>query len=179
MLGTAITTLMVRNMPSNYTQRDLMQDFTDLGLAGTFDFLYMPLDKSTMSNVGYGFVNFLQPSLAEECVRVLQQYRFCRNRLDKGRLAEVSPAYIQGLEANLRHYEKAIITSAKQKQRRPLIMARVSNSLGCADGDKGDDPMSYMQPFTLDSDVGQSPSGGENGEDIAFELQATAHAKNF
>lgn len=118
----SITTVMARNIPSNYAQRDLMEDLADLGLSGTFDFLYIPLDKNTMTNVGYAFVNFLDPRYAAQCMTVLQGFRFKRNRRDRGRLAAASPAHIQGLEANMRHYEKAVVMTAKQKQRRPLVM---------------------------------------------------------
>lgn len=132
----APTTLMIRNIPNHYTQRQLIAELDDLGFAGTFDFLYIPLDKGTMSNVGYAFVNFVEPSNAEKCMASFQGYRFRRHR----KIAAVSVAHIQGLEANLQHYEHAAVNTAKLKQRRPVIMANISSSLTSvlADFDDGE-----------------------------------------
>merc|ERR1712048_836553 len=70
----APTTLMIRNIPSRYSQQDLLMDLRDLGLAGTFDFLYIPMDTSTMASVGYGFVNFKDPAWAVKCMEVFQDF---------------------------------------------------------------------------------------------------------
>jgi hypothetical protein len=119
----AMTTLMLRHIPNRYTQRELLQELDELGFSGTFDFLYLPLDKGTMSNVGYAFVNFLEPSWAEKCLQVFQSHNFRRHRKKvSGKTAAVSYAHIQGLEANLRHYQKAAISTVKQKQRRPVVL---------------------------------------------------------
>jgi len=124
----APTTLMIRNIPNHYTQRQLINELDDLGFKGTFDFLYIPLDKGTMSNVGYAFVNFVEPEWAERCMAAFQNYRFKRHR----KIAAVSVAHIQGLEANLAHYENAAVNTAKLKQRRPVIMANISQTLSSA-----------------------------------------------
>lgn len=128
------TTLMIRNMPNRYTQRELMAELEDLGFAGAFDFLYVPVDKGTMSNVGYAFVNFTEHTGAEKCIAAFQNYRFKRHRKISGKIAAVSVAHIQGLEANLAHYENAAVNTAKLKQRRPVIMANISQTLGMDTG---------------------------------------------
>jgi RNA recognition motif-containing protein len=123
------TTLMIRNIPNRYSQRELIMELEDLGFAGAFDFLYVPLDKGTMLNVGYAFVNFVEPSWAEQCIRVFRNYRFKRHRKLSSKIASVSVAHIQGLEANLAHYEKAAVSASKLKQQRPVLMANISHAL--------------------------------------------------
>eukprot|EP00928_Gymnodinium_smaydae_P040463 TRINITY_DN27443_c0_g2_i1.p1 TRINITY_DN27443_c0_g2~~TRINITY_DN27443_c0_g2_i1.p1 ORF type:complete len:540 (+),score=97.93 TRINITY_DN27443_c0_g2_i1:245-1864(+) len=123
------TTVMIRNIPNRYTQRDLISELEDLEFAGTFDFVYIPLDKGTMSNVGYAFVNFIAPSHCARCMEVMQRYHFKRYRRMSGRVAAVSVAHIQGLEANLAHYENAAVNNAKLKQFRPIVMANISKSI--------------------------------------------------
>mmetsp|Transcript_124283 Transcript_124283/g.247734 ORF Transcript_124283/g.247734 Transcript_124283/m.247734 type:complete len:374 (+) Transcript_124283:56-1177(+) len=121
------TTLMIRNIPNRYTQRELITELEDLGFAGSFNFLYLPLDKGTMANVGYAFVNFLESRWAERCMVVFQNYCFRRHRRHSRKVAAVSVAHIQGLEANLAHYESAAVNTAKLKQRRPLVVPNISH----------------------------------------------------
>eukprot|EP00929_Paragymnodinium_shiwhaense_P046736 TRINITY_DN23783_c0_g1_i1.p1 TRINITY_DN23783_c0_g1~~TRINITY_DN23783_c0_g1_i1.p1 ORF type:complete len:362 (+),score=74.06 TRINITY_DN23783_c0_g1_i1:59-1144(+) len=124
------TTIMLRNLPNRYSQRDLVAELEELGFGGSFDFLYSPLDKGTLSNVGYAFVNFVTPEWMEQAVQTLHGYRFKKycNRASS-KLAAVAIAHMQGLEANLAHYEKAAVNNAKLKQRRPIVVANISNSL--------------------------------------------------
>jgi len=125
-----ITTLMIRNIPNRYTQHDLISELEELGFTGSFDFLYLPLDTGTMANVGYAFVNFIDPGWARRCEQKLQKYRFHRHQKASGKIAQVSVAHLQGLEANLAHYETAAVNTARVRQRRPVLMANISHSLG-------------------------------------------------
>merc|ERR1719161_3280994 len=95
---------MIRNIPNRYSQADLVNELESLGFAGTFDFLYVPLDKGTLTNVGYAFVNFLDPQWSAKCMEALNKYRFKKQSRESNRTATVSIAYLQGLEANLAHY---------------------------------------------------------------------------
>jgi len=129
------TTLMIRNIPNRYTQCELIQELGDLGFTETFDFLYIPLDKGTMSNVGYAFVNFLTPVWAQKCMAAFEGYRFRRHRHTSGKIATVSVAHLQGLEANVKHYQRTAVNNARLKQRRPVIMNCAKNFLGLSDGE--------------------------------------------
>lgn len=123
------TTLMIRNIPNRYTQRELMVELEDLGFVGTFNFLYLPVDKGTMANVGYAFVNFVESIWAEKCMMAFQGYNFRRHRRHSRKVAAVSVAHIQGLEANLAHYAGAAVNAAKLKQRRPMVVANIARTL--------------------------------------------------
>lgn len=129
-----ITTLMIRNIPNRYSQRDLIAELEDMGFGGKFNFLYIPLDKGTMANVGYAFVNFIDKEWAAGCMEAFQEHRFKRHRKTSGKIASVSAAHLQGLEANLAHYERAVVNTAKLKQRRPVVIANISSSLAAALG---------------------------------------------
>jgi hypothetical protein len=128
--GAAPTTMMIRNVPFQYSQQDLLQELTDLGFGGTFDFLYLPLDKSTTAGVGYAFVNFIAPSWAKKCEQTFRKYRFRLRRGVSTKAANVSVAYIQGLEKNLQHYQNSAVNASKNSIGRPLVMAKISNVLG-------------------------------------------------
>lgn len=119
--GQSITTLMIRNIPNRCSQRELIGELERVGFAGCFDFVYVPLDLGTMSNVGYAFVNFIHPMYAATCMERLPKHQFSRQR-KSGKPVAVSPAHMQGLEANLRHYEKSAVNTSRLRQRRPVVM---------------------------------------------------------
>lgn len=115
------TTLMIRNVPNCYTQLDLLAELNELGFGGSFDFMYLPLDKSSKASVGYAFVNFTSPLWAASFAADSQGHRFCRH--GKNKEVIVSVAHLQGLAANLAHYEKSAVKSAKVALQRPLVLA--------------------------------------------------------
>jgi len=124
------TTMMIRNIPNRYTQREFVRELDGLGFEGTYDFLYLPIDKGTLCNVGYAFVNFLEPIYAQRSMEVFHNYIFQRYRKVRGKIAAVSIAHIQGLEANMRHYENSAVNMAPRikQQRGPLIIPRGSTA---------------------------------------------------
>jgi len=123
------TTMMIRNIPNRYTQSDLIHELKGQGFKGTFDFLYLPIDSGTMSNVGYAFVNFVHASHAQRCMHVFDKYQFKKYPKTSGKLAAVSVAHIQGLEANVKHYERAAVNMTKSQQHRPIFIANIASSL--------------------------------------------------
>lgn len=124
------TTVMIRNIPNRYTQHMLARELEALGLEGRFDFLYVPVDKTTLYNVGYAFVNFRDGQWAQRCMERLENYQFKNYRKACGRFATVSVARIQGLEANLRHYESSAAASAERPRSRAPFIATCAAALG-------------------------------------------------
>lgn len=57
----ARTTVMVKNIPNKYTQRNLL-DLIDGNYAGKYDFFYLPIDFKNKCNLGYAFINFRNPT---------------------------------------------------------------------------------------------------------------------
>eukprot|EP00930_Biecheleria_cincta_P029756 TRINITY_DN20665_c0_g2_i2.p1 TRINITY_DN20665_c0_g2~~TRINITY_DN20665_c0_g2_i2.p1 ORF type:complete len:510 (-),score=94.08 TRINITY_DN20665_c0_g2_i2:536-2002(-) len=56
------TTVMLRNLPNNYTRAMLLKMLDDEGFAGVYNFLYLPIDFKTQACLGYAFVNLVDPS---------------------------------------------------------------------------------------------------------------------
>eukprot|EP00913_Durusdinium_trenchii_P030686 g28740.t1 len=102
------TTVMIRNIPTEYTQDELIVEVSEvMGSAQSFDFFYLPWDTQNDCNIGgspsYVFVNFPDPGAAQSAVRAFSNYNFRLH--DSKKVGKVSPAHIQGLENNLRHLQ--------------------------------------------------------------------------
>lgn len=57
------TTLMLRNLPNNYTRAMLLSTLDREGFHGQYDFLYMPFDFTSCAGLGYAFVNLVDPGV--------------------------------------------------------------------------------------------------------------------
>lgn len=119
------TTLMIRNVPNRSSQQELVQELEEIGFAGTFNFFYAPIDSGTMGNVGYAFVNFVDANWAAHCRKVVDGYAFKKNqRRGFRKVASVSVAHLQGLQANIRHYQNtAVLGRGRFKNCAPLILS--------------------------------------------------------
>lgn len=114
-----ITTLMIRNIPNRYTQKQFVQELVALGFEDMFDFLYLPIDTATEANVGYAFVNFINEATAQHALGVFQQYRFAKYRHVTSKIGTVSVAHMQGYDKNVKHYEKTQVT--KNEFHKPVM----------------------------------------------------------
>lgn len=114
-----ITTLMLRNIPSKYTQDMLLEELIDcMGSSDIFDFFYLPWDQQNNCNIGYAFVNFRTTAAAERCSRLFTNFSF--RRCDSQKICRVYPAHIQGLENNVLHLMDRAVSEARSHY--PIVM---------------------------------------------------------
>merc|ERR1719210_2128457 len=118
--GVPVTTMMLRNIPNKYAQNTLLQEINNLGFAGSYDFFYLPMDVHNRSNVGYAFINFEAPKDAERFRYCFSDHRF--QRFHSRKIGSVCTAHVQGLDANLRHFENRAVTQARNDQYRPIVL---------------------------------------------------------
>jgi hypothetical protein len=119
------TTLMIRNIPNQYAQKEFSEEFDSLGFKGAYNFLYLPMDRKTQANVGYCFVNFVDHHWAAKCTEVFPNYLLKKQRKGKCKYARVSTAHLQGLEANVAHYRDKGVVGGSGRQCGPLIVGNL------------------------------------------------------
>lgn len=100
------TTVMLRNLPNDYT-RDMLLEFLDSeGFVGDYDFVYLPVDFRKQSNLGYAFVNLLTHEDGARAWKRLQGYQNWKVPSQKV-LSMSWSTPLQGLEANIERYRNS------------------------------------------------------------------------
>merc|ERR1719469_545856 len=100
------TTVMLRNLPNNYTREMLMDLMAKEGFGNAYNFLYLPIDFKTQAALGYAFVNLTHPSVAEQFWKVFDG--FSRWSVPSRKLCLVSWCEpTQGLESHIHRYRNS------------------------------------------------------------------------
>jgi len=116
------TTMMLRNLPNDYT-RDMVTELMDSkGLYGRYNFFYLPIDFHTNSGLGYAFVNFVTHADAEQAQFVLQGYADWK--IPSHKVLEVSwSGFSQGLESNIERYRNSsVFHPSVPEEFQPLLL---------------------------------------------------------
>jgi len=131
---TGKTTAMIRNIPSCYTQKDLLAELDARGWDETYDFFYLPFDQQKKTNCGYCFMNFKDPSFTAALHQALDGAQLAKGRGRK-RL-QVVPAVTQGYGPNLEHFQHSAVLNHHRPEHAPLFLrdggpvANVPNARG-------------------------------------------------
>lgn len=59
------TTVMLRNIPNNYSRQMLLDLIDSEGFTCQYDFIYLPVDFKSRASLGYAFVNLTSPPVAQ------------------------------------------------------------------------------------------------------------------
>eukprot|EP00727_Mastigamoeba_balamuthi_P008355 m51a1_g4141 putative mei2-like protein (392) ;mRNA; r:218792-220339 len=104
------TTLMIRNIPNKYSQRQLL-DKIERSHSNAFDFCYLPIDMRSGANVGYAFINFVSP---EFIAPFYAEFNGKKWEHYSEKVCQVSYARLQGLQAIIDHFTgSAVLTLDK------------------------------------------------------------------
>lgn len=116
-----ITTLMIRNIPTNIVQQQLVEELDCCGFKGLYDFCYLPKNFTAKESKGFAFINFLTAQAAGQFVGSWhKQRKFCMDSAMPS--LNISPAALQGLEANKQRWTGGRFKRIRNPQLRPYIV---------------------------------------------------------
>jgi len=100
------TTLMLRNIPNDYNFYMLKELIDSFGFRGQYDFLYLPMDFRKGANIGYAFVNGVNPAAAQ---RIRQAFDGFEDwAIQSAKTCEVSWSFPQqGLAEHVERYRNS------------------------------------------------------------------------
>lgn len=84
------TTVMLQRLPYHLTEWDMCRELDALGFASKYDAVAVPRNQKRGQNLGYAFVNFVDPSFAAACIEACRGLPFAGARPDKICFAEYS-----------------------------------------------------------------------------------------
>ena len=84
-----------------------LKDLVDIWCRGTYDFMYLRIDFSTGSNVGYAFINFSRPEGMINVIDFIEGMSW--KGYKSGKFAEISYATIQGKEALVQKFRNSSV----------------------------------------------------------------------
>lgn len=97
---------MLRNIPNKVDQA-MLKSIVDESSFGRYDFMYLRIDFSNDCNVGYAFINFVDPMDIIEFVLARSNQKWHRFKSDK--VAEVSYATIQGRDCLIQKFRNSSV----------------------------------------------------------------------
>ncbi|KAK8848828.1 RNA recognition motif 2-domain-containing protein [Apiospora arundinis] len=100
------TTIMLRNIPNKVDQA-MLKRIVDESSWGKYDFMYLRIDFANDCNVGYAFINFVDPLDIIDFVRARGNQRWNCFKSDK--VAEISYATIQGKDCLVQKFRNSSV----------------------------------------------------------------------
>jgi hypothetical protein len=100
------TTLMIKNIPNRYT-KEMMLAMVDQDFRNAYDFFYLPIDQESEANVGYAFINFIDPSTIRQFYKRFAGTKWQTYNSDK--VCDIFYARIQGKSSCMEHFRNSNI----------------------------------------------------------------------
>jgi hypothetical protein len=122
--GGSATTLMLKNIPNRVTREDLVDEILTKMPAGSFDFMYLPVDFASKAGFGYAFVNCTSEEAVELFISTFHKRRLACAGGVYSKPLEVTIARVQGFTANVNRLISSPVLFQAEEGSLPLIFNR-------------------------------------------------------
>ncbi|KAL5979535.1 hypothetical protein ACLOJK_019440 [Asimina triloba] len=116
------TTLMIKNIPNKYavllyTSKMILATI-DEHHQGKYDFIYLPIDFKNKCNVGYAFINMINPKYIVTFYQAFNGKKW--EKFNSEKVASLAYARIQGKAALIAHFQNSSLMN-EDKRCRPIL----------------------------------------------------------
>jgi hypothetical protein len=112
---------MIRNIPNKYNVKSFTSELETCGFKGKYDLLYLPIDYSNGANLGFAFINLIDP------MHILSFYECFRGKkwrkYNSVKECQLAYAKIQGKKNLINHFQKGSIFLEQNPEKLPVILA--------------------------------------------------------
>jgi len=113
------TTVMIKNIPNKYTISSFLDEINPF-FKNTYDIFYLPIDYINKCNLGFAFINFVEPF---HIILFYELYRGKKwKRFNSDKKCELLYAKYQGRQELISHFEKGKVLLFDSEDKRPLIL---------------------------------------------------------
>ena len=113
------TTIMIKNIPNKYTISSFLAEI-NANFKYTYDIFYLPIDYVNKCNLGFAFINFVEPF---HIILFYELYRGKKwKKFNSDKICELLYAKFQGKKELIAHFEKGKVLSMDSEDKRPLIL---------------------------------------------------------
>jgi len=118
------TTVMLRNIPNDYTRNMLVDLLDSEGFKGRFNFVYLPMDFKRVAGLGYAFVNMETPEDANEAWKHFNGFK--QWTLQSMKVCEVAWGQpLQGLKKHIDRYRNSpVMHDDVPEEHKPVLFNR-------------------------------------------------------
>jgi len=116
------TTIMLGQLPGSFTRVRLEALLDQIGFAGLYDFVYVPMNLRTLKPFHYAFVNLVNGDVAVACKDALDGYAL---ESEAGGMIAAWASSQQGLEANIvRYRDSPLMHESVPDESKPALFYR-------------------------------------------------------
>ena len=113
------TTLMIKNIPNKYTLSSFLEEINEY-FKDTYDIFYLPIDYVNKCNLGFAFINFVEP------LHIILFYELYRGKkwkkFNSDKKCELLYGKYQGKRELISHFERGKVLFFESEDKRPLIL---------------------------------------------------------
>lgn len=114
------SSVMMRNLPNDYTRSMLLELLKSEGFAEKYDFVYLPIDFRSNCGLGYAFINFLSLEIAEEFREHFGGFNRWSVKSDK--TCNVTWSSLQGLDAHIERFRNSpVMHESVPEDQKPIL----------------------------------------------------------
>ena len=119
------TTLMIRNIPNKYDQRQLLK-VLERNHRGRFDLFYLPIDFKNCCNVGYAFINVISLAYLPEFCLEFKKKKW--ENFNSEKVCDINYARIQGKASLIAHFQNSALMHEDESMQ-PVVFRSDGSSI--------------------------------------------------
>lgn len=118
---------MIRHIPNKYTLNSMIEEINS-EFALKYDVFYLPIDYVNNCNLGFAFINFVDPMHIIQFYDTYRGKKWKRFNSEKVRLSrlikicELAYAKFQGKKDLVNHFQKGSVMNFDSEDKKPIIL---------------------------------------------------------